>query len=270
MYTRCPSCRAQISFDLPQSADSFPEGYKHKIKCPSCGVTIGVKIPRVDTTATVQPTYTPANPAASNFEPTYQTAAPVPADTKADKKAAKKARAAEKKSGLGRNILMMLFSLLFVALSVVAYLGAAGKFELPAWMNGIQNFNGIAAWELLIKDFDKVKDSFSYSILGGIYESGLVPMALFTLAGLNFIIAFISALGKKYGRAWNLIASLLVAALAVLVLFNPLIASNAKFVEHFKQLIADKEFFLIGGAALGVVQLLFALIFLKSLKRKTL
>ena len=268
MYTRCPSCRAQISFELPQSADSFPEGYKHKIKCPSCGVTIGVKIPRVDTTATVQPTYTPANPAASNFEPTYQTATPAPATTKADKKAERKARAAEKKSGLGRNICMMIFSLLFVALAVVGYFVSTEKFEAPEWMAGIDCFDGITPWATLIKDFDTIKASFSNSIPGTILY--LLPMVLFTLAGINFIVALISAFGKKYGRAWNLIASLIVAALAVLILFSELLVTpEIKFVEYFKLLIELKAYFLFGGAALGVLQLLFALFFLKSLKRKT-
>ncbi|MBO5776861.1 MAG: hypothetical protein J6R34_00255, partial [Clostridia bacterium] len=57
MYTRCPSCRAEISFEPPVHADSLPDGYKHKIKCPSCGVTIGVKIPRHE--AVAQPVYAP-------------------------------------------------------------------------------------------------------------------------------------------------------------------------------------------------------------------
>ena len=47
MYTRCPSCRAEISFEPPANMESLPDGYKHRIKCPSCGVTIGVKINKI-------------------------------------------------------------------------------------------------------------------------------------------------------------------------------------------------------------------------------
>ena len=267
MYTRCPSCRAQISFELPQSADSFPEGYKHKIKCPSCGVTIGVKIPRIDTTATVQPTYTPANPAASTQEPTYAVAPPVPADTRADKKAEKRARAAEKKSGLGRNICMMIFSLLFVALSVVGYLtqeGGALAGKLPEWMGGVASFNGIGFIENLIKDFEAVK-ALDVKLLVG----AIIPSALFILAGINFIVALISAIGKKYGRAWNLIVSLLIAVLAVFVLLGPVILGGAQFVDYLMNtVIGGQQYFLFVGAGLGILQLIFALIFLVSLKKK--
>ena len=262
MYTRCPSCRAQISFDLPQSADSFPEGYKHKIKCPSCGVTIGVKIPRVE--STVQPTYTPANPAASNFEPTYQAAPPVVetgAEHRADAKAAKRAN---KKSGIGRNIVIMIFSLLFVALSVVGYLIGKGTLTgLPEWLGGITSFNGIGFIETLIKNFEAVK-ALDIKLL----VAAILPAALFVLAGINFIVALIAAIGKKYGRAWNLISSILVAALAVIIVLGPVILGGAQFVEYFKGVIAGKQYFLLVGAGLGVLQLIFALIFCASLERK--
>lgn len=272
MYTRCPSCRAQISFELPQSADSFPEGYKHKIKCPSCGVTIGVKIPRVEAAATVQPTYTPQNPAASDFEPTYQAAPPVPADSRADKKADKKAKAADKKSGLPRNIFMMIFSLLFVALSTVAYLlnnGTIPAGSLPPWMGGIASFDGIALFEGLInKTFVQPSD-----VLGWI--PAILPSALFVLSGIVFIVALIAAIGKKYSRAWNLIASLLIFAIAVVMLLAPVIFAEGNFVEllmvYFMGehgIITEGRYFAFAGVALGLLQFLFSLFFLASMKKK--
>lgn len=263
MYTRCPSCRAQISFELPQSADSFPEGYKHKIKCPSCGVTIGVKIPRVDAAATVQPTYTPANPVASNFEPTYQAAPPVQETAqgrRADEKAAKRA---DKKSGLPRNICMMLFSLFFVAISVVGYLIVKGTLAVPAFAQSLTSFDGISFIEALIKDFEAVK---SFTIVELV--AAILPTALFLLAGVDFIVALIAAIGKKYGRAWNLIASILIAAIAVLILIAPILFANKPFVEYFKEIIQEQKFFLLVGAGVGILQLIFSLIFLASLKKK--
>ena len=264
MYTRCPSCRAQISFELPQSADSFPEGYKHKIKCPSCGVTIGVKIPRVDATATVQPTYTPANPAASNYEPTYQAAPPVPetrAEHRADEKAAKNAN---KKSGLGRNIVMMIFSLLFVALSVVGYLIGKGTLTVPTFATSIAYFNGISFIEMLIKNFEAVKGLDVIPLV-----SAILPSALFVFAGANFLVALVAAIGKKYGRAWNLIVSILIAAIAVLILIAPILFENRQFVDYFlNDIIGGQQYFLLVGAGAGVLQLLFSLFFLASLKKK--
>ena len=265
MYTRCPSCRAQISFELPQSADSFPEGYKHKIKCPSCGVTIGVKIPRVDATATAQPTYTPANPAASTFEPTYTAAAPVPetrAEHKADEKAAKKA---DKKSGIGRNIFVMIFSLIFVAINVLTYLAAKGMLTLPEWAGGLLSCDGIGKIEMLIKDFAGFKALFEASIIGGIFV--VLQILLFVVAGLNFIIAFIAACGKKYGRAWNFISSLILLACSVLIFFAPIIA-GAKIAEYFIAIIEAKNYALFALPAIGILQFIFALCFCKSLNRK--
>lgn len=270
MYTRCPSCRAQISFELPQSADSFPEGYKHKIKCPSCGVTIGVKIPRVDATATVQPTYTPANPAASTFEPTYTAAAPVPetrAEHRADEKAAKKAN---KKSGIGRNILVMILSLILVAIPVVSYLLATGKIpadKLPVWILGITEYNGIAYIELIVKDFEAFKATFSASAVGGVYI--ILQALFFLLAGVNFLVALISAIGKKYGRAWNFISALLILACAVIILFAPLLVdSNVKIAEYFMSIIQAKQYAIFAPTALGLLLFIFALCFCKSLNRK--
>ena len=264
MYTRCPSCRAQISFELPQSADSFPEGYKHKIKCPSCGVTIGVKIPRVDSTATVQPTYTPANPAATTFEPTYQAAAPVPETRSEARQDAKAAKRADKKSGLVRNICMMIFSLFFVALSVVGYLIAKGTLAVPEWAGSIASFNGIGFIEQLIKDFDAVK-TLDVKLL----VAAILPTALFVLAGVDFIVALISCIGKKYGRAWNLVASILIVALAVFILLGPVILGGAQFVDYFvNTVIGGQQYFLLVGAGVGLLQFVFSLFFLASLKKK--
>ena len=260
MYTRCPSCRAQISFDLPQSADSFPEGYEHKIKCPSCGVTIGVKIPRVETTA--QPTYTPANPAASNFEPTYQAAPPVP-ETKAEAKAAKKGN---KKSGLGRNICMMIFSLLFVALSVIAYFINQGKIAgLPVWTGGINEFDGIKLFETLVNDFEGVKVLSIDQLI-----KLILPAVLFVFAGLNFLVALIAAIGKKYGRAWNFLSTLIMLAAGVFVVILPALFGT-NFIDLFMGehgIIAEARFFIFAGAGLGLIQFIFALCFCASLNRK--
>lgn len=87
MYTRCPSCRAEISFEPPADAASLPDGYKHRIKCPSCGVTIGVKLP--NRTATGQPVIAAEKNSApySSGEPIYGPNAYAPAGAVASAKA---------------------------------------------------------------------------------------------------------------------------------------------------------------------------------------
>lgn len=265
MYTRCPSCRAEISFEPPANAENLPDGYKHRIKCPSCGVTIGVKIPRVDATATVQPTYRPQNAAATSFEPVYQgysTTPYAPAKTALP--------AMEKKSGISRNVFMMLMSLIFIALSAVSYLASAGKIPLPeAIALGFAQFNGIGMWEAVIKNTASVGALFEASVFAGI--TAISPLIVFTLAGITFIVAFIAACGRKYGRAFNMIISLITAAAACLGMFYIFACSDGLFTigEYFTSyLFTIDNCILIVIAGLGIIQFIFSLIFLKSLRKK--
>ncbi len=256
MYTRCPSCRAEISFEPPANMETLPDGYKHRIKCPSCGVTIGVKINKIDTQAATlvqqAPAYTQPQ---TNFEPVYNSegTAAVPA---------KKA----KHSGVGRNVVMMLMSLLFVALTVVGYFVNTGKIKNDLF--GIAAFDGISGWITLIKDTSFFKALFDHSVLYGILY--VLPMALLVFAGINFLVAFISACGKKYGRAYNVLSSIIIGLVAIAVLFAQVVLNNEEglgFGAYYKSFVT-KEYVVLAGAVLGLLQIIFGLCFTKSLERK--
>ena len=258
MYTRCPSCRAEISFEPPANMESLPDGYKHRIKCPSCGVTIGVKINKIDTTpATLvqqAPAYTQPQ---TNFEPVYANdeAAAVP-----------QTKVKAKHSGIGRNVTMMIMSLLFVALSVVGYLVNAGTIENDLF--GIRYLDGISCWNAMIQDFGAFKAYFDNPVVGILT---ILPMIVFTLAGINFIVALVSACGKKYGRAYNLVMSVILAGLSVFMVFYPFICFNAEGEEllpYLLGIVEEQEFALFVSAGLGLLQLILGLCFCKSLKRK--
>ncbi len=268
MYTRCPSCRSEISFEAPANINNLPDGYKHRIKCPNCGVTIGVKIPRQEAYLQAQPTYTPQYPQATSYEPVYQAAPVAAAPAKAEKAAKVKA---DKKSGRGRNFVILLLSLAFVALSVVGYLIANGTLaDVPAWAQSISLFGGIS----LLANAEALGALFEASIAVGIVT--ILPLILFLVAALNAVVAFIALIGGKYGRAWNLISGLILAACAICMMFQLLLlmlAGGAEVpaegvVEYFTSLIEGQQYFAFVSAGLGVLQLLFSLIFLKSLKRK--
>ncbi len=294
MYTRCPSCRAEISFEPPANMESLPDGYKHRIKCPSCGVTIGVKINKIDTTpATLvqqAPAYTQPQ---TNFEPVY------PNEEAA---AAPQTKVKAKHSGIGRNVTMMIMSLLFIALSVVGYLVNVKVIKVDGGLYGIGFFDGISSWNLLIQNPNAFASLFSDVVLGIIT---IVSMVLFTLAGINFIVALVSACGKKYGRAYNLIMSIILAAGAIVILFVPMLyakdtnhlnyllerqcgiismSSNTDyytiytalesgealtFMSYIKDYVIGKGLYLLfAGLGLGLLQLILGLCFCKSLKRK--
>lgn len=364
MYTRCPSCRSEISFDPPANKDSLPENYRHRIKCPSCGVTIGVKInqapqilsqpirpqlaappgargpqQRPPQGAGRQNPYAPPrqnaygnnprgnqknnayvnqrNAGYANQRPYGQTPYYPPqqqnnygtrtngyeepqrtpyyppeqeeiqkpnkksasdnskrSKAKADSKA-KSNQLTAKKYGTGRNIMMMLFSLIFVAFSAVSYLIAQGTITLPdafKWVSGISFFDGISVWASIFKDFETFKALTGAMGALGTFAT-IVPLLLFTLSCINFIVAFVSAIGRKYGRAFNLLFSLIIGGLAATALFAPYLiaSSNTDVIGYLVDVIGmdgGAGYMAIAGAVVGVLQFIFALLFTKSLKRK--
>ena len=95
-------------------------------------------------------------------------------------------------------------------------------------------------------------------------------MALLVFAGINFLVAFISACGKKYGRAYNVLSSILIGLVAIAVLFAQVVLNNEEglgFVAYYKSFVT-KEYVVLAGAVLGLLQIIFGLCFTKSLERK--
>ncbi len=357
MYTRCPSCRSEISFDPPANKDSLPENYRHRIKCPSCGVTIGVKInqnpqilsqpmsrpalaappgarntapqrqatqrtnaysaPRANTYggqraagaygnqrnagygaqktnnygATRTNQYNaPRNSAYANSradmyddEPQEMYEQPVKQSKKATKAApvsnknaqarqnAKAEQRSDKKNGTLRNLIMMVFSAVFIALAAVSYLTANGTITLPesfVWVKAASYFDGITVWAHMINSFELFKGTMAAAgALGGF--AILVPLLLFTLSCINFIVAFISMCGRKYGRAFNVIFSLIIGGLAATALFAPyLIKTDGDVIGYLVDVIGAKGYLAIAGAIWGVLQFIISLCFIKSLVRK--
>ncbi len=311
MYTRCPSCRSEICFDAPANVESLPDGYKHRIKCPCCGVTIGVKINKVDTS--VQPTYNPYNPQPLDQPAPYAGVADVaPVAPVAKVKPAKK-------SGLPRNLFILILSLALIAMSIVGYFVNTGAIEITEdnlWVNSFSYFDGISAWENLIDDPSSFSPdaSLKQMLIEGYEQEGqpipsdeeldemvkeyyaempqmktmmllmfvmeLAPMILFVIACLNFVVALISCIGKKYSRAYNKIFSFITFLLAVIVLVAPLmtlISGGMEGVSGFGDLIKayfldfvleGQQYLLLVGAGLGLIQWIASFIFCFGMKRK--
>lgn len=263
MYTKCPSCRSEISFEPPANMESLPDGYKHRIKCPSCGVTIGVKIPKQESNVEV---VKPANEFAVTPDSVIPTGTPVEeqTDTKAKKNKKVKAAKGEKKSGIVRNIFILLFSALVIAINVLAYLNV----KIP-FCDGFEKYNGIVVFQQLIE-----KDPALYSVLTfktfitGILA--LMPAGLFVLSGISFIVAFIAACGKKYSRAFNFIWGLFIAAAAILILLAPVINKEVGILDYFvNDVIGGKLYGLLIAAGIGFLHFIFSLFFLASMKKKS-
>ncbi len=265
MYTRCPACKSEIAFEPPANIASLPEDYKHRIKCPSCGVTIGVKLNKIErqpvqeTPLAVSPIETPA----------AEQPVTVP-ERSLDKP--------KKKAGTGRNIFMMIVSLLFIAASVLAYLINTNTVNIGESTFGLGYIDGIACWELLVTDFANFKAMFEADMVAGILA--IMPMALFTLSCITFIVALISACGKKYSRAFNLIWAIIIFVAGLAVIFTPYFAPDEALAKvlfdgedkisifnYLQYMFQDgKAYCIVAPAALGLIQLLFSFFFLRSLE----
>lgn len=261
MYTRCPSCRAEISFEPPANLETLPDGYKHRIKCPSCGVTIGVKINKIETQTAELAQQAPTYPQPqTDFEPVYNDVASETSDKKEKK---------EKHSGVGRNVTMMVMSLLFIVLSALGCLVNSKVIKNDLF--GISALDGISGWITLFKDSNSFKTAFDNSALLGIAK--LVPMVLLLFAFANFLVALISACGKKYSRAYNVVSSVIIGLLAIALMFTGLLtgqeegSASLSISEYFSKL-ANGGYLVFVNAALGLVQIVLGLCFIKSLDRK--
>ena len=299
MYTKCPSCRAELSFLPPPNPESLPEGYKHRIKCPHCGVTIGVKINKVDMQATYPNGYPPVAPQPNPTYPTQpqpqyapqqpQTFAPK-TNTKATEQEEEADDKPKNKTGRPRNVMVMILTLIFVLLTALPYALTQNLDKLPEFMrDAIPFFNGIKGWELLIKDFETFKVLFTsgegiVGILTGVVS--LFPMFIFTLSCISFILALLGLIFKKYVRIINLIFGILIGGMAVTMLFYPQIISSSIYAQmallpenlivteecalkdYFQSKLSMEGILFFVSAGLGLIYFVFSILFMKAIKIK--
>ena len=296
MYTRCPSCRAEICFQVPDNAANLPDGYKHKIKCPNCGVKIAVRLPNRDAIAAPQPTFMPQNPNAFPAEPVHT--APVdtvPVDEKAAKRQARAAAAANRKSGRSRNVMIFIFAALLLVCSLLGHffadqggatmedimgdiMGETGSSEeLTAgdFLSALSAFDGVGMLEDIAGDemtAEYIKAIFEENVADGLVT--VLPIIFFLGTLLTAALALVGFIAKKYPRLLHLILALGLLAVSACILFQPFLFSYAGELEldlaqyFMETVIGDMNFLLLAPAAIGVLHTLFALIFLKSLKKK--
>ena len=296
MYTRCPSCRAEICFQVPDNAANLPDGYKHKIKCPNCGVKIAVRLPNRDAIAAPQPTFMPQNPNAFPAEPVHT--APVetaPVDEKAAKRQARAAAAANRKSGRSRNVMIFIFAALLLVCSLLGHffadqggatmedimgdiMGETGSSEeLTAgdFLSALSAFDGVGMLEDIAGDemtAEYIKAIFEENVADGLVT--VLPIIFFLGTLLTAALALVGFIVKKYPRLIHLLLALGLLAVSACILFQPFLFSYAGELEldlaqyFMETVIGDMNFLLLAPAAIGVLHTLFALIFLKSLKKK--
>lgn len=258
MYTICPSCKSELSFTLPVSKDQLPDGYKHRLKCPCCGVTIAVKVKPEKPVEQVEETkvndqavdnaaeQVEEQPILTEDESVEEVVEEAPEEEEAVEEVAPAKKV--KKSGAGRNVVMLLFSLIFVAITVVGYFveKSYGAHDLYNGINLFKQLSSISELHVII-----------YSLL---------PFVLFVIAGIQAIVAIVSLIGKKYSRAFNIVASVIIAGIALVVMLYPV---NAKSVgDNMNFILSNTYYMAFVGAGLAVIELILSLAFIKPLGYK--
>lgn len=265
MYTRCPSCRAEICFQPPANAANLPDGYKHRIKCPNCGVTIGVKLPGRDAIAQVQPTFAPQNQGAYSPEPVHNAgiAETVPADAAAAKSSSRAAAKAQKKTGRSRNVMIFIFAALLVVCSVLGYFFLQGDIDIMQ-MSGLVYYDGVTQLEMMAEDTTPFAMIFEESVADGLVA--VLPTIFFLGSILTAAIALIGFIAKKYSRLLNLILALGMLAVSLCIVLQPFLLTGMDgaseiMAEYFVNIIESEEYLIFAPAGIGVLHVLFAFIF---------
>ena len=282
MYTRCPSCRAEISFEPPRNLANLPQGYKHRIRCPNCGVTIGVKIPNTAVVASPAPTYSYENPNQQGYSEievgvgTPQTGA----EQKAVEKSAKNAK--KKSYGRGKAATLFIFSLLFIAAAAIAYLHNTGT-NIPVVGDYIASFNPIGFFKQIITDFsgfiDGLKSYFQENILYGIGMTvcSVSQAIIFVFAGLMAITNLLVLIVGKYNgaaKAFNVIFAIFSFVFAIAdIVFAYLIATKVSqpgisILDFLKEIIEAEAYIVFAIIGLTFIVFLLACIFTGKTKRE--
>ncbi len=280
MYTRCPSCRAEISFEPPRNLANLPQGYKHRIRCPNCGVTIGVKIPNTAVVASPAPTYSYENPNQQGYSDievgvgTPQTGA----EQKAVEKSAKNAK--KKSYGRGKALTLFIISLLFIAAAAISYLHTTGT-NIPVVGDYVTLFNPIAFFKTIITDFSgfiqtikdaAVADGILSTILALVYM--VTPAIVFVFAGLTAITNLLVLIIGKYNgaaKAFNVIFGLLMFAFAVasfVLGFFLKVYGEVGFVDYLKAIIANGDYIVYAIVGLTLINFILVCIFTGKTKRE--
>ena len=232
MFTKCPSCHTEISFEPPKNA---PAGYKHRLKCPNpnCGVTISVVIPskqpaeqtvsapnmsqqqytnhNVGGVAPQQPQYQQYPPYPPQYPP-YQYApyngyapqpypAPYPPYPMPQQNAAESEKKEPEKTGrwsgsLPKSLTILILSLGFLIFHVLGFLVHTGKLAGNSAVFAFEYFNGITYIDTLIKN--------GASALSGVHWAitilNIISLLSFIIACLSVVTNLFIAIFSGYGK----------------------------------------------------------------------
>ena len=259
MFTKCPSCHTEISFDAPKNA---PAGYKHRLKCPNpnCGVTISVVIPAkqpVEQTSSAPntaqqqytnhtvggvapqqmqmppqmqyPPYPPQYPpyqyppysgyAPQPYPPQYPPY-PMPQQQQAENKEPEKT--GRWSGSLPKSLIMLFLSIGFLIFHILGYLVNLGKLSGSTAVYAFGYFNGITYIDALIKNGASTLSGVHW----GITILNFVSLISFIIAGISVITNLFLAIFSGYGKGAalaNIVFGAIIFVASILTALYPFI-----------------------------------------------
>lgn len=223
MFTRCPSCKSEISFEPPENYEFLPDGYRHRLQCPNCGIAIGVRIPKPP------PKVIEEINIDNIINPNNESGLVIVNEEKKPKR--RRRQRGYEESQITKTLIMFFFSLFFFFWPFLSYgINTLQKSEtIPSSL--LMYFFDIDPITVLVSviNLSKAKDTiglrtfFQENVMSN--TANLFGMFLMVTALIIIILCILGFVAKKYLRGSTMVVSLLVGLLGIGTLLFPMFRS---------------------------------------------
>ena len=268
MFTRCPSCGREIVFTPPENAEFLPDGYRHRLQCPNCGIAIGVKIPKpppkVIEEINVDNLVNPNNESGLVL---------VNQDEKKRRKRHRYYRRYEE-GQISKSLAMFFFALFFFIWPFIAYgLNALRGGAIPNDVN--LYFFDIDPIGFFIKLIEASKNDGTHGVqkIFNEYAGGgtadMLGFLMMVTSAVLLVFMILALVAKKYPRILPMVFSLVIGLISLAVLLWPMFKSLsvpggiAGFFNGENGIIRTKKLIYIAYPIIGFAQMLCGFIFMR-------
>lgn len=263
MFTRCPSCKSEISFEPPENFEFLPDGYRHRLQCPNCGIAIGVRIPKpppkVIEEINIDNIINPNNESGLVLV------------KEKEKPLRKRRQRGYEESQITRTLIIFFISLFFFFWPFISYgVNSLQKSKtIPAglllYFFDIDPINVLVEMINLSKAKDKIglREFFANNVMTN--TANLFGMFLMITALICIILCILGFVAKRYLRSTTMVVSLIVGILGIGTLLFPMFRSLSVIgIENFfKEVINKGRYIYFVYPIIGLLQLVLGFVFMR-------
>ena len=262
MFTRCPSCKNEISFEPPENYEFLPDGYRHRLQCPNCGIAIGVRIPKpppkVIEEINIDNIINPNNESGLVIV------------NEKEKPLRRRRQRGYEESQITRTLIIFFISLFFFFWPFVSYginsLQKSGALPNQSlYLFDIDPINVLVEMINLSKAKDVVglREFFANNVMTN--TANLFGMFLMVTALITIIFCILGFVAKKYLRGSTMVVSLIVGLLGIGPLLFPMFRSLSQIeIENFfKEVVNKGRYVYFLYPIVGLLQLILGFVFMR-------